>query len=143
MPDFRDRWLFVAGVEMNWLVIPRVSQRELFALVRQVGGWTEGTTPPKVHAVCRTAREAAAGKRVAFAGVDGTLAIASETKPSVSGWRSRARRSREIKTIISDDERRRRDRKRGEEHPREAGAMIWQEYLVRSAERCACSPQTS
>ena len=97
MPDFRDRWLFVAGVEMNWLVIPRVLQRELFALVRQVGGWTEGTTPSKVHAVCRTAREAAAGKRVAFAGVDGTLAIASETKPSVSGWRSRARRSREIK----------------------------------------------
>jgi len=74
MPDFRDRWLFVAGVEMNWLVIPRVLQRELFALVRQVGGWTEGTTPSKVHAVCRTAREAAAGKRVAFAGVDGTLA---------------------------------------------------------------------
>ena len=79
MPDFRDRWLFVAGVEMNWLVIPRVLQRELFALVRQVGGWTEGTTPSKVHAVCRTAREAAAGKRVAFAGVDGTLAYNTPT----------------------------------------------------------------
>jgi hypothetical protein len=28
MPDFRDRWLFVAGVGMSWLAVPQVLRRE-------------------------------------------------------------------------------------------------------------------
>jgi hypothetical protein len=32
MPDFRDRWLFVAGVGMSWLAISPVLQRELFLI---------------------------------------------------------------------------------------------------------------
>lgn len=70
MPDFRDRWMFVAGVGMSWLAVPPVLQRELFALAREVGGWTEGRTRSKLQAVFRTSREAAAGKRVEWAGVD-------------------------------------------------------------------------
>jgi hypothetical protein len=69
MPDFRDRWMFLSGVGMSWLAVPAVLQRELFALARQVGGWTEGHTRSKLHAVFSTAREAALGRIVEYAGM--------------------------------------------------------------------------
>jgi hypothetical protein len=70
MPDFRDRWLFVAGVGMSWLAVPQVLRRELFALAREVGGWTERETRSKLHAIFRTAHEAAAGRRVEWQGLE-------------------------------------------------------------------------
>jgi DNA-binding NarL/FixJ family response regulator len=70
MPDFRDRWMFVAGVGMSWLAIPAVLRRELFALAREVGGWSEGKTHSKLHAIFRTTHEAQAGKRVEWRGLE-------------------------------------------------------------------------
>ena len=41
MEDFRDRWLFIAGVAISWLTIPEVLEREVLALAQQAGGWDE------------------------------------------------------------------------------------------------------
>lgn len=69
MPDFRDRWLFLAGVAMSWVAVPQVLRRELYALAHEIGGWTEGKAESKLHAVFRTAHEHQAGKRVEWDGV--------------------------------------------------------------------------
>jgi hypothetical protein len=133
IPDFRDRWLFVAGVGMSWLAIPPVLQRELFALAREVGGWTEGKTRSKLHAVFRTSREAAAGKRVQFAGVEWDPRYRLKNQTIIEWLQITAEEEREMKTIISDDERRR--RKREHKNPE----MTRTEYLTRAAKRRAAA----
>lgn len=129
MPDFRDRWMFVAGVGMSWLAIPPVLQRELFALAREVGGWTEGRTRSKLQAVFRTSREAAAGKRVEWAGVDWDPRYRLKNRTIIEWLEITAEEEREMKTIISGEERRRRDRARKEPE------MSRKDYLVRAAKR--------
>jgi hypothetical protein len=133
MPDFRDRWMFVAGVRISWLAITLVLQRELFALAREVGGWTEGKTRSKLHAVFRTSREAAAGKKIEFAGVEWDPRYRLNNQTIIEWLEVTPEEEREMKTIISDDERRRRDRAR--KNPE----MIRTEYLTRAAKRRAAA----
>ena len=129
MPDFRDRWMFVAGVGMSWLAIPPVLQRELFALAREVGGWTDGRTRSKLQAVFRTSREAAAGKRVEWAGVDWDPRYRLRNQTIIEWLEITPEEERHMRTIISDDERRRRDRERKDPE------MTRAEYLTRAAKR--------
>jgi hypothetical protein len=131
MPDFRDRWMFVAGVGMSWLAVPPVLQRELFALAREVGGWTEGRTRSKLQAVFRTSREAAAGKRVEWAGVDWDPRYRLKNQTIIEWLEITPEEEREFKTIISDHERRRRDRQR------KGYEMTRREYETRAAKRRA------
>ena len=129
MPDFRDRWMFTAGVGMSWLAIPKVLQRELHALAREVGGWTGRKTRSKLHAIFRTAREAAAGKRVEFAGVEWDPRYRLKNRTIIEWLEITPEEEREMKTLISGDERRRRDRERKEPQ------MTRQEYEARAAQR--------
>ncbi len=137
MPDFRDRWLFIAGVGMSWLAIPAVLQRELFALAREVGGWTDGRTRSKMQSVFRTSREAAAGKRVEWAGVDWDPRYRLRNQTIIEWLEITPEEERQLKTVISDEERRRRDRERDEARRREAGAMTRRDYFTRAAKRRA------
>ena len=69
IPDFRDRWLFLAGVAMSWVAVPQVLRRELYALAHEIGGWTEGKAHSKLSSVMSRAHAAArGGERVEFAG---------------------------------------------------------------------------
>ncbi|MDP8952204.1 MAG: helix-turn-helix domain-containing protein [Actinomycetota bacterium] len=129
MPDFRDRWMFVAGVAMSWLAIPSVLRRELYALSREVGGWTEATSRSKLHAVFRTAHEAARGEKVEWAGMKVDPRYRLKNKTIIEALEISPEEEREMRTIIGDDERRRRDRER--KNPE----MSRQEYLVRAAKR--------
>jgi hypothetical protein len=131
MPDFRDRWLFVAGVGMSWLAIPPVLRRELFALAREVGGWSEGKARSKLHAIFRTAHEAAAGKRVEWRGLEIDPRYRLRNQTIIEALEITTEEEREMKTIISDEERRRRDRAR--KNPEMSRA----EYLTRAANRRA------
>ena len=131
MPDFRDRWMFVAGVGMSWLAVPAVLQRELFALAREVGGWTEGRTRSKLQAVFRTSREAAAGKRVEWAGVDWDPRYRLKSQTIIEWLEITPEEEREMRTVVSEGERRRRDRERKDPE------MSRTEYLTRAAKRRA------
>lgn len=131
MPDFRDRWMFVAGVGMSWLAVPVVLQRELFALAREVGGWTEGKTRSKMQAVFSRSRAAAAGERVEWAGVDWDPRYRLKNQTIIDWLEITPEEERRFKTIISDDERRRRDRER--KNPE----MTRREYETRAAKRRA------
>jgi hypothetical protein len=131
MPDFRDRWLFIAGVGMSWLAIPAVLRRELYALAREVGGWTEARTRSKLHAIFRTAHEAAAGKRVEWQSLEYDPRYRMRNQTIIEWLEITAEEEQEMRTIISDDERRRRDRERKQPE------MTRKEYLTRAAKRRA------
>ena len=135
MTDFRDRWMFVAGVAMSWLAIPSVLRRELYALSREVGGWTEAQAKSKLHAVFRTAHEASRGGKVEWRGMKIDPRYRLKNQTIIEALEITPEEERELRTIIGDDERRRRDRTRDEKRRREAGAMTRVEYEVRAAKR--------
>ena len=139
MPDFRDRWMFVAGVAMSWLAIPSVLRRELYALSREVGGWTEATAKSKLHAVFRTAHASARGEKVEWRGMKVDPRYRLKNQTIIEALEITPEEERELKTIISDEERRRRDRERKKRERRESGdvEMSRTEYLVRAAKRRA------
>jgi DNA-directed RNA polymerase specialized sigma24 family protein len=135
MPDFRDRWMFTAGVGMSWLAIPPVLRRELFALAREVGGWTEARARSKLQAVFRTAHQAARGERVHYAGVEVDPRYRFRNESIIQLLEISADEEQEMKTIISDDERRRRDREEKKEQRRKARAITREEYEGRAQDR--------
>ena len=137
MPDFRDRWLFLAGAAMSWISPPEVLRRELYALAEEVGGWTPGHTDSKMHAIFRTAREHQAGKRVEWDGLAVSPRYKFKNETIIEWLEITPEEERRLKTIISDEERRRRDRERDEKRRREAGAMTRSEYESRAAQRRA------
>ena len=139
MPDFRDRWLFLAGAAMSWISPPEVLRRELHALAEEVGGWTPGRTDSKMHAIFRTAREHQEGKRVEWDGVKISPRYKFRNETILDWLEVTPEEERQLKTIISDEERRRRDRERKKRERRESGEveMSRREYEVRAAKRRA------
>jgi hypothetical protein len=135
MADYRDRWMFLSGVAMSWIAIPAVLQRELYALARQAGGWTEGHTRSKMQAVFRTAHQAARGERVQYAGVEVDPRYRFKNQTIIELLEITAEEEREMRTVISDDERRRRDRQEKKVRRQEAGAMDREEYEGRARDR--------
>jgi len=135
MPDFRDRWLFLAGAAMSWISPPEVLRRELHALAEEVGGWTPGHTDSKMHAIFRTAREHQEGKRVEWDGVKLSPRYKFRNQTILDWLEVTPEEERRLKTIISDEERRRRDRERDEKRRREDGAMTRERYEGRARDR--------
>jgi hypothetical protein len=137
MPDFRDRWLFLAGAAMSWISPPEVLRRELHALAEEVGGWTPGRTDSKMHAIFRTAREHQAGKRVEWDGVKLSPRYKFRNRTILDWLEVTPEEERQLKTIISDEERRRRDRERKRRERRLSGEveMSRAEYEGRAQER--------
>lgn len=116
---------------MSWLAVPVVLQRELYALAHQAGGWTEGHTRSKLQAVFRSAHQAARGERVQYAGVKMDPRYRFRNQTIIELLEITPDEEREMRTIVSDDERRRRDRQR--KNPK----MSRQEYEGRAARRRA------
>ena len=137
MPDFRDRWLFLAGAAMSWISPPEVLRRELYALAEEVGGWTLGHTDSKLHAIFRTAREHQAGKRVEWDGLQVSPRYKFRNETILEWLEVTSDEERHLKTIISDGERRRRDRERKQRERRKSGEveMSRAEYESRAAQR--------
>jgi hypothetical protein len=133
MPDFRDRWLFLSAVAMSWLAVPAVLQRELYALAREVGGWSEGWTRSKMHAVFRTAREAAEGHTVEWEGRRVSPLYRFRNETIIEWLEITDEEQKEMRTLISPTEKAR----RREEKARQVGAMGREEYKVRAARRRA------
>jgi hypothetical protein len=133
MDDFRDRWLFLAGVAMSWLVDPAFLQRELYALAHEVGGWTEVHTHSRMHAVFRTAREAAEGHTVEWEGRQFSPLYRFRNETIIEWLEITREEQREMRTLISAAEKQR----RRAEKARQAGVMSRKEYKDRAAWRRA------
>ncbi len=129
MADYRTRWMFLSGVAMSWVAVPAVLRRELYALARQAGGWTEAHTRSKMQSVFRTAHQAARGERVQYGGIEVDPRYRFKNQTIIELLEITADEERRMRTIISDDERRRRDRER--KNPE----MTRREYEGRAADR--------
>ena len=115
MTDYRHRWLFVAGVGMSWLASsPQAMRRELFELAAEAGSWSEDHTAGKLSSVVSRTRRAFAGERIEWRGelFDPRYRL---TNQRIIEWLEiDASEESRMKTLVSSDERRRRDRERKE-----------------------------
>jgi hypothetical protein len=132
MTDYRHRWLYLSGVAMSWLTVnPNAMRRELFELAREAGGWSEHYAAGKLSSVIRRTFGAFAGEKVEYQGrlVDPRYRFTNQR--IIEELEITGDEEREMRTIVSDDERRRRDRAR--KNPE----MDRQQYLTRAAKRRA------
>jgi hypothetical protein len=115
MTDYRHRWLFVAGVGMSWLASsPHAMRRELFELAAEAGSWSEDHVAGKLSSVVSRTARAFAGQRVEWRGelFDPRYRL---TNQRIIEWLEiDASEESHMRTLVSGDERRRRDRERKE-----------------------------
>lgn len=134
-PGQRDAWLFIAGVAMSWLAPALVMTRELFALAREAGGWSEREAASRMQAVFKRAHMARRGQRVEWNGL-GVDPRYRFTNGTIIEWLEITPEEEcQMLTLISADERRRRDRERREAERRRAGMMTREEYEGRAQAR--------
>lgn len=129
MDDYRDRWLFIAGVAMSWIAIPQVLQRELYALAREAGGWTDAQTKSKMREVFYRTRQAAQGQTMEYAGLKIDPRYRFRNSTVIDWLEITSEEEAEMQFFISDDTRRRRQRERERERRRDSGMMERSEYL--------------
>ncbi len=132
MSDYRHRWLYLSGVAMSWLTVnPNAMRRELFELAREAGGWSEEYAAGKLSSVVRRTFGAFAGEKVEYQGRQVDPRYRFSNQRIIEELEIDFAEEREMRTIISDDERHRRDRVR--KNPE----MDRQQYLTRAAKRRA------
>ncbi len=131
-PGQRDKWLFVAGCGMSWLAAdPGVMRRELYSLAREVGGWPEGETASRLHAVVRRATMAKDGEKVAYRGAEVDPRYRISTSTIQESLEITAAEERHMSTLISPTEKAR----RRTEKARASGVIAREEYVGRAARR--------
>jgi hypothetical protein len=134
MEDFRDRWLFIAGVAMSWICEPAFLQRELIALAGEVG-WRESKARSDMGAIFRRAHAAARGECVEWKGIQVDPRYTMKNSTLMDWLEITPGEEREMTVIMSDDEALRRKRERDEAGRRAAGAVKREEYLRSAAAR--------
>ena len=140
MSDYRHRWLFLSGVAMSWLASsPRALRRELFELAREAGNWSEQHAAGKLSSVVNRTARAFAGETVEYGGRQVDPRYRYSNQRIIEELEIDASEERYMKTIISDNERRRRDREEKARNRRNSGEveMDRQQYLTRAAKRRA------
>lgn len=130
MADYRHRWLFVAGVGMSWLASsPQAMRRELFELAAEAGSWSEDHTAGKLSSVVNRTRRAFAGERVEWRGEFFDPRYRMTNQRIIEWLEIDASEESCMRTLVSSDERRRRDRERKEPE------MSRREYEGRATDR--------
>ncbi len=136
MRDYRHRWLWIAGAGMSWLASsPAAFRAELVDLAREAGGWHEQKTRRDLGSVIRTTEAAFRREKVEYGGIEVDPRFRFTNNTIIELLEVDAYEESQMRSIISDDTRRKRARERAEVRRREAGAMPRSEYLSRSAER--------
>jgi hypothetical protein len=142
MTDYRHRWLFLSGVAMSWLTAnPRAMQRELYELAREAGSWSEEHAAGKLASVVNRTYAAFRGQRAEWRGIELDPRYRYSNKRIIELLEITPEEEREMNTIISEDERRRRDREEKQRERREAGMMSREQYEGRAAERRREAPK--
>jgi hypothetical protein len=133
-PGQRDSWMFVAGVMLSYLVEARALEREIIALGRDYADWSEGETKSRMHTVIDKAQTAAAGEKVLWKGQQRHPRYWLKNQSIIDRLEITPEEERHLKTIISEDTRRERDRERKERARRSQGAQPRDEYIADARE---------
>jgi hypothetical protein len=132
MGDFRDRWLFLAGVAMSWITDPpepEFFERELVGLAEEAGGWNDARTRSKMQSVLERVRLAARGETVTWEGSDWDARYAFKTETIIERLGITPAEQREMFNLIGADEKRRRNTDSRRQKRRAAGARPRAETL--------------
>jgi hypothetical protein len=131
MKDFRDRWLFVAGVALSWITDPpepEFFERELLGLAEEWGGWDEERSRSKLQAALERVRMVAGGQTVTWQGVEIDPRYRFRTETLVEWLEITAVEQREMFNLVAADEKRRRNTNSRREKRRAAGAQPRAQY---------------
>ena len=133
-PGQRDSWMFVAGVMLSYLVEARALEREIIALGRDYADWSEGETKSRMHTVIDKAQTAAAGEKVQWKGQQRHPRYWFKNQSIIDRLEITPEEERHLKTIISEDTRRERDRERKERARRSQGAQPRDAYIANASQ---------
>ena len=133
----RDEFVFWAtnfaalgGIE------PRYLYREAVALAKEFAPtWPHREAQAVVGSVFRKAQESALGSKFEFNGKKYPPLYTPKNSTLMTRFRVTPEEERQLRTIISKDEKRRRDKERDTRRRREAGAVERSAYLATSSER--------
>lgn len=136
MADYRHRWLWIAGAGMSWLAkSPQAFRDELVDLAQEAGGWREEKTRRDLGSVIRTTEAAFRREKTLYGGIERDPRFRFLNQTIIDLLEIDASEEAEMKTIISDDTRRKRDAFDKERKRREAGALTRQQYEGRAHQR--------
>lgn len=133
-PGRRDEWMFVAGVSLSYLVAPEALEKKMFALGREVANWSEAKTRSCISTVLSRAHAAADGKTLEWQGQQRTTRYWLTNEEIIRRLRITPEEEEHLKTIISKDTRRKRDRERKERQRRSEGVAPRAAYLAERKE---------
>ncbi len=131
MGDFRDRWLFLAGVALSWITDPpepEFFERELLGLAEEWGGWDEERSKSKLQAVLERVRMVARGETVTWEGIEVDARYHYRTQTIVDLLEITSAEQREMFNLIGADEKRRRNTQSRRDKRRAAGAQPRAQY---------------
>ena len=122
--------MFVAAVSLSYLVEAQFLEREIIALGRNCAGWSEGETRSRMQKVISNAHLAAAGEKGHWQGQQRDPRYRLTNQEIIARLEITSEEERHLKTIISEETKRERDRQRKEFERRSQGAQLREEYLA-------------
>ena len=137
MGDFRDRWLFLAGVALSWITDPpepEFLERELLGLAAEVAGWDDARTRSKLRAVFDRVRMVSRGEKVIWEGLEWDPRYAFRTRTIIECLEITRAEERQMWTLIGEDEKRRRNTQSRRRKRRAEGARPRAAYAQQRAE---------
>lgn len=134
-PGKRDAWMFVAAVSLSYLVEPEFLEREIIAWGKDYAGWSEAETRSGMQAVISRTHSAAAGEKVEWNGQQRNPRYWLTNQQIIIRLEITPEEEKHLKTIISKDTKRQRDRQRKERERRSQGVKPREDYIAEARER--------
>jgi predicted DNA-binding protein (UPF0251 family) len=131
MGDFRNRWLFLAGVAWSWITDPpepEFFERELLGLAEQAGGWSEERSRSKLQTVLERVRMVARGQKVTWEGAEVHPRYRFRTEEIVRWLEIEPHEQRQMFNLVAANEKCRRNTESRREKRRAAGARPQDHY---------------
>jgi len=131
----RDLWMFCAALSLSHLVEPLALERKVIELGRDYAGWSETETKSRMHTVFSKSRAAADGVTAEWLGQQRDPRYRLTNQRIISMLKIMPEEEVELKTLISKETKRQRDRERKERERRAHGARPREEYIAGARER--------
>ena len=133
-PGQRDEWMYVASVSLSYLMRPEALEKRMIELGREYADWSEAQTRSCISTVLRKARSAADGETLEWHGQQRGPRYWLTNREIIRRLRITPDEEVHLKTIISKDTKRKRDKERKEQKRRSEGVMPREEYLAERRE---------
>ena len=133
-PGGRNEWMYIAGVSLSYLVQPEALEKKMIELGRKYAGWSAAETRSCISTVLSKARSAADGEALEWKGQQRGSRYWLTNEEIIRRLKITPDEERHLKTIISKNTKKQRDRERKEKQRRSEGVAPREEYLAECRE---------